>query len=316
MHTALARDLLMALDPVELAMATGVTPDPWQTHLLRSTEPRVLLNCCRQAGKSTMAATIAVHAAVFQPESLVLLLSPSLRQSQELFKKALKIYQMVDASAPSTTESALRLELANGSRIVSLPGKEETVRGFSGVKLLIVDEASLVSSSLYLLIRPMLAVSGGRLLALKYVQCYDVKLREVAPRVRVLGYNLLVSRPIDVARLPSSLTRERLIEVGRSLGIDVPSKAKKERQIAAIPDQDPGRVAVDAIEQFSAFTFAAGPAAAGACLQRGNRHPSGADEPAHQVSGRRVRRPGCSANFTERKLSFARWLSRQGLALR
>ena len=166
MHTALAKDLLMALDPVELAMATGVTPDPWQTHLLRSTDPRVLLNCCRQAGKSTMAATIAVHAAVFQPDSLVLLLSPSLRQSQELFKKALKIYQMVDASAPSTTESALRLELANGSRIVSLPGKEETVRGFSGVKLLIVDEASRVSSSLYLSIRPMLAVSGGRLLAL------------------------------------------------------------------------------------------------------------------------------------------------------
>lgn len=156
----------MALDPVELAMATGVAPDPWQAHLLRSSEPRVLLNCCRQAGKSTMAATLAVHAAVFQPDSLVLLLSPSLRQSQELFKKALRAYQMVDGSAPSTTESALRLELENGSRIISLPGKEETVRGFSGVKLLIVDEASRVPSALYFAIRPMLAVSNGRLLAL------------------------------------------------------------------------------------------------------------------------------------------------------
>lgn len=156
----------MALDPVELALATGVSPDPWQADLLRSNGPRVLLNCCRQAGKSTMAATLAVHAAVFQPDSLVLLLSPSLRQSQELFKKALRTYQMVDGSAPSTTESALRLELENGSRIVSLPGKEETVRGFSGVKLLIVDEASRVPSALYFAIRPMLAVSSGRLLAL------------------------------------------------------------------------------------------------------------------------------------------------------
>jgi len=164
--STLAQDLLMALDPVELAVAAGVSPDPWQAHLLRSSQPRILLNCCRQAGKSTMAATLAVHAAVFQANSLVLLLSPSLRQSQELFKKALRTYQAVDGSAPSTTESALRLELENGSRIVSLPGKEETVRGYSGVKLLIVDEASRVPSALYFAIRPMLAVSSGRLLAL------------------------------------------------------------------------------------------------------------------------------------------------------
>jgi hypothetical protein len=72
----------------------------------------------------------------------------------------------VDASAPSTTESALQLELENGSRIASLPGKEETVRGFSRVKLLIADEASRVANDLYLAVRPMLAVSGGRLLAL------------------------------------------------------------------------------------------------------------------------------------------------------
>jgi hypothetical protein len=41
-------------------------------------------------------------------------------------------------------ESALRLELANGARIVTLPGKEGTVRGFSDVSLLIIDEAARV----------------------------------------------------------------------------------------------------------------------------------------------------------------------------
>ena len=164
--TSLTRDLLMALDPVEMAQATNLDPDPWQIQLLRSVEPRVILNCSRQAGKSTMAALLAVHTALYEPSSLVLLLSPSLRQSQELFKKALNCYRDVGGPIPSKTESALRLELENGSRIVSLPGKQDTVRGFSGVRLLVVDEAARVPGDLYFSVRPMLAVSGGRLLAL------------------------------------------------------------------------------------------------------------------------------------------------------
>ncbi|MCH9650804.1 MAG: terminase family protein [Deltaproteobacteria bacterium] len=162
----LTHDLLMALDPVEMAHAADLGPDPWQRKLLRSSAPRVLLNCSRQAGKSTMAATLAVHTALYEPASLVLLLSPSLRQSQELFKKALASYRAADGPVPSKTESALRLELENGSRIVSLPGKQDTVRGFSGVQLLVVDEAARVPGDLYFAVRPMLAVSGGRLLAL------------------------------------------------------------------------------------------------------------------------------------------------------
>ena len=163
---ALAKDLLMALDPVELSLASGLTPDPWQAQFLRSRSARVLLNCSRQAGKSTIAATLAVHSALYTPGALVLLLSPSLRQSGEIFKKALACLRTTEAPTETAAESALRLELENGSRIVSLPGTETTVRGYSGVKLLIVDEASRVSDDLYFAIRPMLAVSSGRLVAL------------------------------------------------------------------------------------------------------------------------------------------------------
>lgn len=167
MHAApLTRDLLLALDPAEMARAAELEPDPWQLRFLRSTAPRVLLNCSRQAGKSTMTALLAVHTALYETAALVLLLSPSLRQSQELFKKALGCYRAVGGPVPSRTESALRLELENGSRIVSLPGKQDTVRGFSGVRLLVVDEAARVPGELYFAVRPMLAVSGGRLLAL------------------------------------------------------------------------------------------------------------------------------------------------------
>jgi hypothetical protein len=64
---------------------------------------------------------------------------------------------------PAESESALKLELTNGSRIVALPGTEATVRGYSGATLLVVDEAARVEDTLYYSIRPMLAVSGGRL---------------------------------------------------------------------------------------------------------------------------------------------------------
>jgi hypothetical protein len=56
--------------------------------------------------------------------------------------------------------------LANGSRIVSLPGDEKNIRGYSGVSLLIVDEAARVDDALYFAIRPMLAVSKGRMVCL------------------------------------------------------------------------------------------------------------------------------------------------------
>jgi hypothetical protein len=58
------------------------------------------------------------------------------------------------------------MEFENGSRIVALPGKEETIRGFSGVSLLIVDEAARVPDALYQSVRPMLAVSGGNIILL------------------------------------------------------------------------------------------------------------------------------------------------------
>ena len=155
-----------SLDPVLLMQSAGYEPDPWQTDLLRSGDKRSLVLCNRQAGKSTVAATIAVQDAYFKPKSLVLLLSPSLRQSGELFRKVLEVYRASGGIVPIKAESALRLELANGSRVVALPAGEETIRGFSGVSLLIIDEAARVDDELYYSVRPMLAVSRGRLIAL------------------------------------------------------------------------------------------------------------------------------------------------------
>jgi hypothetical protein len=58
------------------------------------------------------------------------------------------------------------LQLSNASRVVPLPCKEETIRSFSDIRLLIIDEAALVPDDLYRAVRPMLATSGGRLICL------------------------------------------------------------------------------------------------------------------------------------------------------
>lgn len=163
---SLATDLAAALDPVLLAKGAGFDPDPWQAMVLRSPANRMLLNCSRQSGKSTTVALLNVHTALYVPDSLCLMLSPSLRQSGELFKKASGIYGALGRPVAAVSETALSLTLENGSRIVSLPGQEGTIRGYSGVRLLSIDEASRVPDALYKAARPMLAVSGGRLLAM------------------------------------------------------------------------------------------------------------------------------------------------------
>ncbi len=163
----LAGDLARALDPVLVAEQVGLTPDSWQARVLRSSAQRVLLLCSRQSGKSTITSILAVHTAIYKPDALVLLLSPSLRQSGELFKKCLATYKDLGRPVSPESETALTLTLENGSRIVSLPGsKDGNIRGYSGVDLLVVDEAAWVADSLYMSVRPMLAVSGGRLIAL------------------------------------------------------------------------------------------------------------------------------------------------------
>jgi hypothetical protein len=155
-----------SLTPVELAERCGIRPDNWQEGLLNSQDKQVILLCARQTGKSTVSALIALHRALYTPFSLVLVLSPSQRQSQESYRKIRDSYNLLTGVPELTQESSLKLELANGSRVQVLPGRESTVRGFSGVSLLIVDEAARVEDQLYQAIRPMIAVSQGRVILL------------------------------------------------------------------------------------------------------------------------------------------------------
>src|SRR5687768_9839186 len=112
------RLLALVLDPSLLLDAQGLMPDPWQRDLLLSADPHLLLNCSRQAGKSTTVAVLALHRLLFAPGSLVLLVAPTERQSRELFRKVLAGYQALRQPLRATICNRASLELENGSRLV------------------------------------------------------------------------------------------------------------------------------------------------------------------------------------------------------
>jgi hypothetical protein len=156
------KSVLTYSDPLFFARhSLGFHPDPWQEKVLQWDGKRLLLNCCRQSGKSTTTAILALHRALYFAKSLILLVSPSLRQSAELFKKVAEFLALLSVRPALTEDNKLSLQMANGSRIVSLPAKEANVRGFSGPSLIIEDESARVHDDLYLAMRPMLAISGG-----------------------------------------------------------------------------------------------------------------------------------------------------------
>jgi hypothetical protein len=181
------------LYPELILQRAGLTPDRWQAEVLRTRKTQILLLCSRQVGKTLVASALALRTALLEAPALVLILTPSERQSSEFMRRIKELHdalrqpinvaggvlsfyekQLAEAGKdavyfrlPATTrESSLQLHLGNGSRIIGLPASEGKVRVYSSVALLLIDEASRVDDSLYRAMRPMLAVSRGRLLAL------------------------------------------------------------------------------------------------------------------------------------------------------
>ena len=135
--------------------------DARQIEVLRSDAKRGILNCTRQWGKSTIAAAKAVHRAYTREKSLVLVASPTDRQSAELIRKASEMVSALGIRPRGDGDNQTSLLFPNGSRIVGLPGMEGTVRGFSAASLLLIDGAARAEDAMYKALRPMLAVGQG-----------------------------------------------------------------------------------------------------------------------------------------------------------
>ena len=162
----LAHDLALALDP-GLLMRRHLGPSsliPGSKRLLRSPADRTLVRM-HQASREKHDGSCS--SGCMRPCTRIVLSSCCRHRRhsakvRELFRKVLLVYGAVKNKPPAVIRNSLRLELPNGSRIVSLPGKEETIRGFSGATLIIIDEAARVPDDLYYAVRPMMAVSAGR----------------------------------------------------------------------------------------------------------------------------------------------------------
>ena len=164
--TSLAREMAYAMDPVAFAIdRLGIVPDPWQADLLRSNR-HTLVNCSRQSGKTTITAIKATHQAVYEPRSLILCISPTQRQSGVCAEKVNDFIKSLDPVEHLISDNRLNFTLANKSKVVSLPGDPDTLRGYSAPQLIIIDEGAFASIAMMVAIVPMLAVSKGRLLIL------------------------------------------------------------------------------------------------------------------------------------------------------
>lgn len=142
----------------------GLEPDPFQVQVI-TTPGNILALAHRQRGKSSIAAAVACAMACEQAGSLTLVVSRSMRQSAELFRKVKRFHTLAQPMA-LVKDTEHELEYTNGSRIISLPASPETIVGYSSVDLLILEEAARIADPTYYAVRPMLARSGGRILAI------------------------------------------------------------------------------------------------------------------------------------------------------
>jgi len=121
-------------------------PYPYQETFLRDRSPLIAACCGRQVGKTTLAAIKALHFALANSETQVLIVSATLRQSIILFDKILDLTnQALPIRILLTEKSRTRLKFANGSRIIALPcGREgSTLRGFTA-DMAILDESNFI----------------------------------------------------------------------------------------------------------------------------------------------------------------------------
>ena len=159
--------LLYALDPPRWAEdRCGWKPDPWQRDIMRNNQRNILLNCCRQSGKTTTAAQIAAHFAYFVPGSLSVILGPAQRQAAGMLRQARRLHAKGSGGERLLRNNVFDLETAQESRIITLPNDEDNVRGAAGVNLLLLDEASRIPDDLYYAVIPFITVSRGRQIAM------------------------------------------------------------------------------------------------------------------------------------------------------
>jgi hypothetical protein len=151
------RELAYRIDPaLWVREVLGVEPEKWQQIFLRA--PRgasILALTARQVGKTTSAAWAMAHAALHRPGSLSVIACPTQNQSAEGVRRVREA--VLKAGGKLEADNVYRLELENGSRVLALPGSDDSVRGLTVDAWIVADEAARISTDLIAALRPMRA---------------------------------------------------------------------------------------------------------------------------------------------------------------
>lgn len=161
--------VLLAAAPDAAAWAQAAlnfTPDPNQVRIISAAHSRVLVLAPRQSGKSSAAAVRVLWESLKNPGAVCLLASASSRQSNQIMEKARDFARIAGVSLFPPPPKCDGFSLSNGAKVIALPDSQETIRGFSAPRLIIVDEAAFASRELFRALEPMLTVSRGTLMLL------------------------------------------------------------------------------------------------------------------------------------------------------
>jgi hypothetical protein len=135
-------------------------PDAKQALVLSSTARRVILNCSRQWGKTTVAATKVVHLAVTRPGRTALIVCENMSQTGEFFQKIDRFLAVLGIPAKGEAGKKIARRLPNGSRIVGIAAREAAVRGYTA-DFVFLDEAARISDEVIDAFAPVIAVRKG-----------------------------------------------------------------------------------------------------------------------------------------------------------
>src|SRR5262245_5446051 len=128
-------------------MARGIFKGPRGASILALT--------ARQCGKTTTAAWAIAHAALFLPGSLSVVACPAQRQSAEAVRRVREA--IIKAGGKLVADNVYGLERTNGSRVLALPGSDDSIRGLTVDAWIVADEAARLSNDLIAALRPMRA---------------------------------------------------------------------------------------------------------------------------------------------------------------
>jgi hypothetical protein len=118
----------------------------------------------RQVGKTTAASWAIAHTMITEPGSLSVIACPAQRQSAEAVRRTKDC--IVKLGLKLKVENVNGLELDNGSRVLALPGSEDSIRGLTVDGWIVVDEAARVSQDMIAALRPMRAQTKARFVML------------------------------------------------------------------------------------------------------------------------------------------------------